>query len=434
MWAANTFAPWNSQRVIQHDVNSYYSYLPALFIHGDLSFEFVEQLPADFNGDIWVQQSPEGGLVGKMPIGCAVMYMPFFLAVHADALLVLDQPTGYDPIYHFSLSLAAIIYALLAAIFLRKILLRFFSEVVSGVVIITVFLSTNLFYYTVVEPGMSHVYSFFLVVMLVKHTMQWEESGSLKDIIWMAFAFGLLVLVRPTNGIFVLFPVVLVLGGRKSAKEIPQWLLAHKMQIIIAAILSIAIISFQLAYWKFATGKWIYYSYGEEGFYFNNPHIFEGLLGFRKGFFIYTPIMLFAAVGLMMMYRSHRKLFWPILVVVGIHIYIVYSWWCWWYGGSFGARPMIETYALLALPLGVFLSKVFSKGRLAKAAILVVCGGLLWLNCFQTLQYRSSLLHWDGMTRRAYTGIFGSLVFPPNYNQLIDRPDYEKALKGEEEN
>ena len=48
-------------------------------------------------------------------------------------------------------------------------------------------------------------------------------------------------------------------------------------------------------------------------------------------------------------------------------------------------------------------------------------------------QYRTSLLHWDSMTKEAYWGIFGRTTWPQGYEQMIKVPDYEKALKGEEE-
>ena len=75
----------------------------------------------------------------------------------------------------------------------------------------------------------------------------------------------------------------------------------------------------------------------------------------------------------------------------------------------------------------------FSWIRYAAAAAVILIAGLLWLNQFQTSQYRTSLLHWDSMTKEAYFGIFGRKTWPEGYDKMIKVPDYEKALKGETE-
>ena len=94
---------------------------------------------------------------------------------------------------------------------------------------------------------------------------------------------------------------------------------------------------------------------------------------------------------------------------------------------------MIDIYGLMALPMAAFLDRV---GRSKKWLIGLVAGLiviLISLNQFQMTQYRTSLLHWDSMTKEAYWGIFGKKRWPEGYDQMIKTPDYEKALKGESE-
>lgn len=432
VWVSMNTKPWNVQRVIQHDVNSYYAYLPAAFIYRDLTFEFTRNLPKDFNGQIWVHQSGKGGLVSKMPMGCAVMYLPFFLIAHAIAVATLDAPTGYDTIYHGGIALAALIYSLLGALILRRTLLRFTSEIATTITLLAVLLATNLFYYTVVEPGMSHAYSFFLFASFLELSLRWTKSRSNGVFITMAVLLGLIILVRPTNGIIVLLPLVLSFSGGK-AKSTTQWLKGHFQLVILGAWISMSIVFLQLIYWKYATNEWIYYSYRDEGFFFNNPQLWKGLFSFRKGFFIYTPIMVFAIVGLFQLRKKASSLFMGIALVFAAHVYISFSWWCWWYGGGFGARSMIELYPLLALPLGLFIQKLVDSARWKTVLVSVAVFLFLALNMLQTYQYRVALLHWDAMTAKAYFAIFGRIDYPSNYAELIDPPDYEAAMQGKSE-
>ena len=46
-----------------------------------------------------------------------------------------------------------------------------------------------------------------------------------------------------------------------------------------------------MLYWKHIMGTFFFYSYDQEGFFFGNSHVLDGLLSYRKGWFIYTPIM-----------------------------------------------------------------------------------------------------------------------------------------------
>ena len=51
----------------------------------------------------------------------------------------------------------------------------------------------------------------------------------------------------------------------------------------------------QMIYWNEMTGHWLYFSYGsDERFFFGDPAIIKGLFSYRKGLFIYTPLLLFA--------------------------------------------------------------------------------------------------------------------------------------------
>jgi hypothetical protein len=68
-----------------------------------------------------------------------------------------------------------------------------------------VFLGTGLFYYTVMEPAMSHAYSFFLFCAFIPAAdlaMQRVDKRSLTLLSMQSLA--LIVLVRPTNVVIVL--------------------------------------------------------------------------------------------------------------------------------------------------------------------------------------------------------------------------------------
>jgi hypothetical protein len=242
---------------------------------------------------------------------------------------------------------------------------------------------------------------------------------------------GLIVLIRPVNILVGLFPALI---GITSVKQLGERITGNWKMILLAAGAAFVVLIPQMIYWKAQSGQFMFNSYMDQGkFYFFQPQLVNGLLSFRKGWLIYTPVMIFGLAGFIWLRKRLPELYLPALVFVVLNIYVVYSWWCWWYGGCYGSRPMIDMYGIMALPLAVFIEKIWTSKNWLKIPVALVLVALLWLNQFQTSQYRTSLLHWDSMTKEAYFGIFGRKTWPEGYDKMIKVPDYGKALKGEKE-
>jgi len=92
-------------------------------------------------------------------------------------------------------------------------------------------------------------------------------------------------------------------------------------------------------------------------------------------------------------------------------------------------RPMIDLYGLLALPLASLIMALGTK-LLRRRIILGVLGGfLVFLNIFQTYQYKAVLIHWDGMSKNSYWSIFLRAKDQYGYWQNLSEPDYDLARK-----
>ena len=417
--------------IIRHDVVSYYAYLPAVFIYKDLSFNFVSELPDDFPGDIWTHTSPNGKKTLKLTMGVAVLNLPFFVLAHIAALIFKIDPNGYSAPYQLSILFAAIFYLFLAMLFIRNTLLRYFSDLVVSITLLIIVLGTNLYYYSVVEPGMSHVYSFFLFSGFLYFTINWYSKPSWFDSIMLGIFLGLIILVRPSN---IVVALLFLIFGQKSIKDRIELLWSQNIKILTIGIIAFLLISLQFIYWKFSAGKWIYNSYGNEGFYFNHPEIIGGLFSYRKGWLVYTPVMVFALIGFIFLRKKIPELFLPILLYFILNLFVVFSWWCWWYGGSFGARPLIETYALLSVPLALVIDQISRRTWIVKLVGFLAMVFLIYLNIFQSRQYRTSQIHWDSMSKELYWEVFLNEDWPDNYKELLDPPDYESALQGKRSN
>jgi hypothetical protein len=424
---------WKDNKIIDNDVISYYAYLPPTFIYHDLSFEFTKNLPPDFEGKIWTHKADNGTQTLKMTMGLSVLWAPLFLLAHGFAHLADYPSNGYSTPYSIAILVAAIIYLFIGLWFLRKILLKYFGEWPTTMTLITLVLGTNLLHYVVVEPGMSHVYSFALFNLFLFLCLKWLQEPTYQTTIFTALVAGLLALIRPVNGIVILIPALLIVFSKKSFNINKLGTKRLLKMILQAGFVFFLMLLPQLIYWKQITGHWLYYSYNNEGFFFSNPQIINGLFSYRKGWLINTPIMIFAFTGFAFIKEELAILRNSFLVFLILFLYVVFSWWCWWYGGSYGSRPMIDIYGMMAIGLAAFIYKITQTSLWSKISMSVVFVFFIYLNIYQMGQYRTSLLHWDSMTKQAYWEIMFKTQWPADYAQKIKTPDYEKAIKGEKE-
>lgn len=430
---AHSAAPWKNLKVIQHDVIFLYEYLPALFIYGDLSFAFTDRLPKELADQIWLRTTDTGARVPKMTAGAALLYAPFFLAAHLTAILVGIPANGYSWIYHYFIVLGAITYAITGLILLRRLLLATFSDTVVAITLVSIFAATNLLYYTTIESGMTHAYSFFLFALWLRLTAAWHARPQTGTALALGATLGLLTLVRPSNVVVALVFLLYLPDHLGTWRQKLDLLRRNSIQLVPALVAAALVLSPQLAYWKYFTGSWLYYSYGDETFFFSRPHIIDGLFSYRKGLLVYTPVMALAFAGFALLWTRARPWFWSVTVFTAVNLYVVFSWWCWWYGGSFGSRALIESYAIWALPLAAIYARLLSSRPSVKTVAIAVVGMLAIVNLFQTWQYRRTLIHWDSMTQEAYWSVFLSRRRPLDYEQKLRTPDYERAQRGERE-
>ena len=406
---------WRQQRVLQWDIEAYYHYLPASIIHGDVrDLDYVanldDRLHKDHPSSYGIFHVAETGHEClKYTCGTALFEAPLFLVAHAfcHSPWTAHPPDGYSAPYQLCVSLSSILFSVLGLLLLRSFLLRHTNDRAATLALIAIGFGTNLFFYSTVDSGMSHPYLFFLFAAVLERTDAWHRGPSRGKAIGLGLALGLILLTRPIDIVVVLVPLLWTHGYGWRAK----WALVrkHRGHILLAAIAAIVPLIPQLLYWKATTGHFIFYSYRTEGFNWSDPHIIDGLFSYRKGWFVWSPLVVLGFIGLavMLLDRSKRALAWPVIAFFPPALYGIFSWYQWWYGGGFGSRPMIDTLPLFALPIAVLAEKALHKHILLGALLATVILAGVRLNLFQQKQYLSTIVHWDGMTKERYWEIWG---------------------------
>ena len=201
---------------------------------------------------------------------------------------------------------------------------------------------------------------------------------------------------------------------------------------MLALAVASMLVLVQLIYWKSITEQWFYFSYTKERFFWDRFMLVEYLFSYRKGWFVYTPIMFCAFIGLFIKNKKLLASEFPILLILLITFYIHSCWWCWWFGGSFGARSMIDFYPLMALPLAAFIQQIARHKPASRLMGICLMAFFIHLNLFQTRQYQTTLIHWDAMSKELYWKVFLTNKWPSDYQNLLSPTDAQKAISGEE--
>ena len=415
--------------VVQGDVKGYYAYLPLLFIYDDIKIEHYGQYAHKNNNRIWCAAAPNGTNRIKYTMGMAILYTPFFFIAHVVAS-VTDYPSdGYSLPYQLMLAMSALFFLVAGIFVLRKMLKIYFNDLVVAITLLVIFLGTNLFIYFTEKMCVSHGYSFVLIALFLYASIMWLNNQKLKWTIVVGISGGLMILIRPVDIIFFLFPLLFNIGSWHLFLHRLKLFRKHYLHTLVVALLSFLVFLPQLIYWKYITGHFVYDSYTNEYFYFLNPKIFRAVFSYRNGWLVYTPVLLFSFVGIFQLRRRLPQFFTPIVVIVPIYIYVIASWWCWWYAG-FGNRAFINLYPLLAVAVAVFIQYVLQRKTAIKFAYLIVFFGFILFNLFQTYQMSVKAIHWENMSKASYWDSFGRLGPTQLFPTYLSSLDVEKAKEG----
>ena len=419
--------------VIVWDIKSYYAYLPATFIYKDLSLEFIHtDKTLDFGKWIWPVKTPTGKEAIITSCGLSMLYSPFFFIAHTYAKLSPKYSAdGYSKPYHVALTFSAYIYFILALFILRKILLKNFNEKTTALTLFFIGAGTNLFYYVTYEAPMPHSYNFFLIILFLRLLIKWHESLTVKNTVFLGLTAGLIALIRPTNILILLLIPLYGVNNFQTFKENVNTLLKHWYLIFIMMVSFILVWIPQFSYWHYVSGKIFYFSYGAKGasFFFDNPQITDFLFSWKKGWFVYTPVMLFAVFGIYRLLKIKNPFATGAAIYLLLTVYVLSSWWSWWFGGSFGLRAMVDMYGLAALPLAALIEKK-RKPAFLKHALIGILFLLTFYNQFQIQQYKNGAIHYWWMNKEAYKANFLHLHPTCKYWKVLRKPDYDKARKG----
>jgi hypothetical protein len=354
----------NYHSEIWADKAGYYMYLPAFFKYHMNAELFPTKIDVR-TGNGFRLDTVSKKVLTKYTCGVAILQLPFYLAADCLSALMNTESDGFSKIYHKAIDISSVFYLIWGLYFLRRVLLFYFEREVVLLTIAVVFFGTNLYYYSIDETGMSHIYSFAMFstfLFLIKKTNFMQESTNVA-ISMLAIISALIVLIRPINVIFFLTYFFIDLRNKEEFLLRVKRLFNMRVFGIGSLMFSLLLLP-QLLYWQYAFGHFVKYTYANEGFEWAHPKILQTLFAPNNGLLLYCPYFLFIVVGsiYMLIKRHSNGMFIFLLFVILTYIFS-----CWWdrsFGCSFGARSYVEYLTLFCLPVGYLQGEVknFSKG------------------------------------------------------------------------
>ncbi len=421
--------------VCSYDGYGYYMYLTQLFQYRNLNFkqkelQAVQDKYCNGNYAYQLKEMDNGNSLDIYHMGQAYLELPAYAIGHVFAKTLGYSKDGFSKPYHIAFILNALLFILLGIYFLNKILKLFFSDQITSLLLLIIYFGTNFWVTAVHGYHLQHIYLFALVALLFYSLLKFKELKKNKHLIIAALALGLISSIRPTHVLLGILPLLML-------RNVYAGKLAYWKSILLFPLAGLLFNLPQLIYWKLLGGSWFILNMHVEEVVIVDPHLFDFLFSYKKGWLLYSPVFLLLIPGFIHLYKQRKALFWAVLASTLLAIWIFASWECWWYAASFGSRAMVDLYPLLVLPLG-FALVYLGKSRIGTFAMMIFVFLTLVLSILQSEQFSIGYLHPDRMTKAHYWYIFGKLSMPDyQVNRLeIDRSNliWPEKIKAEQLN
>ncbi len=389
-WLLNYVEPYEFLRGGSDDLG-YYQWLPSVFVDHQVDYMY------------WCHKVANGKALSMYTMGVALLQLPFYGLGHLFATGLGYPEDGFSPPYAVANMACTAVYVGSGCVLAFRLARRFSTSESALISVVVLFAATNLFYYSVYEPGYSHAFSFFLIALFCYTGIRVQESARPIHVVAWVLSGSMLVLVRQLNIIVFLFPLFHAWRSPDGLRGLFGQLGKHRAVFVLTLVTALVPWVLQMAYWYHITGNAFTFTYGVKGEHFEWDKMVPGMVLFsvRNGWLIFAPIILPILITLMVHAWRGTQAARSILLITTISCLLYSAWWCWWLGSSFGGRGFIDLYALLAIPFAWMIRSVLERPWAARVAMVLFFYACITLNfgLMERFQWQWSWgeLTWQGL-------------------------------------
>jgi hypothetical protein len=405
--------PW-----VRGDGVGYYAFARAPLIEHNLDFtkdfqhanEGFRGPRLDENGQPRSEfRTPTGYLDNHFSVGPAILWTPFLLLAHAGVLLarVLGSSVpadGFSAPYRIAMAIATAFYGFLSLLLAFRLARHYVHERWARLATIAIWWASSLPVYMYFNPSWSHAHSAFAVALFLWYWHETRSSRSLSQWLILALITGLMLNVYYPNTMVLAVLVV---------EAVPQYLSAFRRGVAAAAFEAPRLSDLLMRHLFFAAlvvlcllptfiTRYIVYGGALESGYiplrdwlWRSPVFLDVLFSSNHGLLVWTPILLFAIVGLIL-FRWREPRVGASLLAALLAFYFFIACYPDWAGiSSYGNRFFVSLTPLFILGLSVFLDRLaqfFRSPRMALAAASAFLALFLLWNVGLMFQWGSHLI------------------------------------------
>lgn len=372
---------------------------------GDGDLDFADEIDRVHPGEApdVDQRTPTGHRPNKYGVGVSLLASPFYLAaravdrLHGAAGVEADE--GWTVVDRAALALASIAWGFAGLVLAHRLALRVASATAAGWAVTLLAAGTNVLYYFVREPFLSHLDSFFALALSAWLTERaWRRGGGRGAWAAAGMAAGLAATVRLTGVLFLAAPLVLLAS---DAKRDGAW---RRDRLAGLALGWLAGMAPQLVAWRVVYGSWWADAYEGEGFtHLFAPRLLAVLVSSRHGLLAWSPLLVLALAGIPELLRRAPVWGRALAVWAALLWWANASWEQWWLGHSFGHRGFVCLFAFFAVALAAFLdgpARRLDRRWLVAAITLAVAwnAALMLAYLAEMVPYSGSFSWWGFVT------------------------------------
>lgn len=383
--------PLVTTRLYASDEIQYYAWLRSLAFDRDVDFENeyrhmweagVTRDPL-FHETFLERVNEHGRRINFGPIGCAVLWAPFYAAGHVAAVATGARADGYSQPYITAVAWGSAVYGFLGVLLSAAIARRLLGRGLAAALVILA--GTPLLFYIFVTPPFAHANSAFAVSLFLWLWLRARAEWRTRDVILLGLAGGVMAMVREQDLFFVAGPAIDFLrwawtadrarAARAAATGVATFLLAF---------------SPQLAAYRALNGHFGPTELSTRKMTWTSPHAAGVLASPEHGLFAWTPLLVIALAGLIVLaagrgpaaVTGRRDVRWIAqlgLLMFALQVWISGSVESWTVAGAFGQRRFVDSTPLFVLGLAGVIASA-SVWRPARIGVAVVLGLGIWWN------------------------------------------------------
>jgi hypothetical protein len=400
--------PW-----VRGDGVGYYAFARAPLIQHNLDFtadyqhanQGFREARLDASGnprDIF--RTATGHLDNHFTVGPAMLWAPLLICTHAAVLLARTcglhvVADGFSLPYLFAMALGTLLYGFLALLLSYRVACRFVAERFALLGTIAVWWGSSLPVYMYFNPSWSHAHSAFTVALFFWYWLRTRVSRTASEWIVLALISGLALNVYYPNLLILAVLVPEALGSYYAARNktgdappLSRLLAYHLLfcSVTLLALLPTLLTKHILYGGLFETG-YIPISQWSWG----SPWFVALLFSANHGLFSWTPMLLFATVGLFLFARKFPSVGLSVLCALLAFYYFMASYPDWAGISSYGNRFFVSLTVLFILGLSALFewaAALFRSRALASACLSVVMSIFILWNLGLIFQWGSHLI------------------------------------------